>query len=53
MNGPNTSKFAITETKTTDKRMVWERPAVERLGAAQAETSNFNVSANDGNIYTS
>jgi len=54
MNGQNESMVEgqVVE-KITGSRLAWERPAIERLGADQAETSNFNYAANDGLIYTS
>jgi hypothetical protein len=58
MNAQTKSALEVTDgaiTHETDKGdlLVWERPRVERLGADQAETSNYNAAANDGLIYTS
>ncbi len=43
MTGPD-SKIEVDAAVAEDRRLDWQRPAVQRLEAGEAETGNFRTS---------
>ena len=52
-NSADTQTTHLTIENPADTRQTWERPALRRLGANQAENSNFSPAFDDGLYYYS